>query len=110
MPWKSDPSDPGPQEEDAPPASEEDEGPEAPIEGDCFTAIIESVVSKKTGTSPKVDWEMFLITLSTGDSLSCFNTTLVSAATAACNEGVLCNVFYEENQYGYTMSGLEVIG
>ena len=95
-----------------PPAEEEeeDEGAEAPIEGDCFTAVVESVVSKKKGTGERGDWELFVVTLSTGDSLSCFDKGLVADATAACEEGVLCNVFYSENQYGYTLTALEVIG
>ena len=115
-PWEKDPDDPGPGEDQAPPAEEQEEeelplGGEMVEEGaDFFAAVIESVTSKKKGTGAKGDWELFRIDLSTGDNLSCFSKELVEEATKCCEEGVLCSVFYEENQYGYTLTAIEVVG
>lgn len=115
------PTPPGDPDEPASISNEEDDGeadvpfgepPAEDGETDFFTAQIETAKEGRRGTSKNTgkEWVLYEIHTSSGDKLTTFNERLYQEAVRACEEGLLCKLFWEENQYGFTLNALEPVG
>lgn len=104
-----------PEVEEETTAADPDDVPfgEPPDEEEDFLSVqITTAKEGKSGTSERSGkrWQLYEIETSSGDKLTTFNERLYQEAVAACKEGLLCKVFYEENQYGFTLTAIEAIG